>query len=129
MPLMWFLFDSLECHHTFCYHCLVSSFHNRIRAHLSRCINEILPEHFQHHLAPFNNTKVKELCDGPCTIIPGCFYTCPTCQAYVEKPPVEIPLLSEVVAKITRALGPDIESSEQRVPTDPAAHWGIFFDQ
>ncbi|KAG1854910.1 hypothetical protein F4604DRAFT_1932578 [Suillus subluteus] len=120
---------TLECHHTFCYHCLVSLFHNRIRARLSCCIDEILPERFQHHLAPFTSAEVKELCDGPYAIIPGRFYSCPTCQAYVEKPPVEIPLLSEVVGKITGALGPDIERSERRVPAGPAAHWGVFFEQ
>ncbi|KAG2094665.1 uncharacterized protein F5147DRAFT_778972 [Suillus discolor] len=119
----------LACHHTFCCHCLLSSFHDRIRACLSCCINETLPERFQHHLAPFTSAEVKELCDGPYTIIPGCFYTCPTCQAYVEKPLVEIPLLSEVVGRITEVLGPNIERSERRVPAIPAAHWGVFFKQ
>ncbi|KAG1848460.1 hypothetical protein F4604DRAFT_1935409 [Suillus subluteus] len=119
---------TLECHHTFCYHCLVSSFHDRIRARLSYCINEILPERFQHHLAPFTSAEVKELCDGPYAMIPGRFYTCPTCQAYVEKPPVEIPLISEVVSKIMGVLGPDIERSERTVLVNAAAHWGVFFE-
>lgn len=51
------------------------------------------------------------------------------CRADVDKPPVEIPLLSEVVGKITGALGTDIEGSEQTVPSDPAARWGVFFEQ
>ncbi|KAG2747838.1 hypothetical protein P692DRAFT_20875168 [Suillus brevipes Sb2] len=119
---------TLECHHTFCCCCLLNSFHNHIRARLSCCINETLPERFQHHLAPFTNAEVKELCDGPCAIIPGRFYACPTCQAYVGKSPVEIPLLSELVFRMTEVLGTDVRS-EQRVPAIPAAHWGVFFEQ
>ncbi|KAG2745527.1 hypothetical protein P692DRAFT_20877288 [Suillus brevipes Sb2] len=119
---------TLECHHTFCYHCLVESFHARIRARLSYCVKERLPERFQHHLAPFTTAEVKELCDGLCAIIPGRFYTCPTCPAHIEKPPVEIPLLREVVGKITEAHGADIECAKRRVPTNPAAQWGVFFE-
>ncbi|KAG1900875.1 uncharacterized protein F5891DRAFT_1188376 [Suillus fuscotomentosus] len=62
-------------------------------ARLSDCANERLPKRFQDHLAPFTTAEVKELCDGPGAIIPGRFYICPTCPAYVGKPPVEIPLL------------------------------------
>ncbi|KAG1848584.1 hypothetical protein C8R48DRAFT_778799 [Suillus tomentosus] len=126
---------TLECNHTFCYHCLVKSFHNRIRARLSDCANERLPKRFQDHLAPFTTAEVKELCDGPGAIIPGRFYICPTCPAYVGKPPayvgkppVEIPLLREVVDIITGAHGTDIERAERRVPADPAAQWGVFFE-
>jgi hypothetical protein len=124
----WLSSDSLECHHTFCYHCLVESFHARIRARLSYCANERLPERFQRHLAPFTTAEVKELCDGLYSIIPGRSYTCPTCLAYIETPPVEIPLLREVVGKINEAHGADIECAKRRVPTNPAAQWGVFFE-
>ncbi|KAG2739008.1 hypothetical protein P692DRAFT_20757113, partial [Suillus brevipes Sb2] len=97
-------------------------------ARLSYCVKERLPERFQHHLAPFTTAEVKELCDGLCAIIPGRFYTCPTCPAHIEKPPVEIPLLREVVGKITEAHGADIECAKRRVPTNPAAQWGVFFE-
>jgi hypothetical protein len=60
-------------------------------------------------------------------MIPGRFYTCPTCQAYVEKPPVKISLLTEMVSKITGLLEPDIERSERTVLAN--AHWGVFFEQ
>ncbi|KAG1786745.1 uncharacterized protein HD556DRAFT_1313238 [Suillus plorans] len=95
----------------------------KAKARLSDCTNERLPEHFHNHLAPFTTAEVKELCNGPGTIIPGRFYICPTCPAYVRKPPVEIPLLHEVVDNITGAHRADIERTERRVPADPAAQW------
>jgi hypothetical protein len=66
------------------------------------------------------------LCDSIYAIIPGRIYHCPICRAFVDEPPVEVPLLRDLFSEITRALGPEVERTEQ-VSTDPALQWKIFF--
>jgi hypothetical protein len=69
---------------------------------------------------------VDMLCDGIYAIIPGRFYHCPICRAFVDEPPIEVPLLRNLFSEINGALGPEVERTEQ-VSTDPALQWKIFF--
>lgn len=120
-------FNRLSCGHTFCYECLVSCFHQFIRKRLSYRPVAVLPDHFRNHVTPFTSGEVEWLCDGEDSILPGRYYHCPTCQAYINDRPAEIPLLRDVIAKITDLLAPDVNRLNQGVPADPAARWGIFF--
>jgi hypothetical protein len=67
------------------------------------------------------------LCDGEDPVLPGRYYHCPTCQAFIHDPPAEIPLLRDVAAKITDQLNPDVSGANRRVLADADALWEIFF--
>ncbi|KAG2092258.1 hypothetical protein BD769DRAFT_1679166 [Suillus cothurnatus] len=118
---------TLECRHTFCYDCLINFFHQCIRVRLSFRPEAILPENFRNHVLPFTLAEVEILCDGEAPILPGRYYHCPTCRAYIHDPPTEIPLLCDMAASITKGLGPDIKRATRGVPMDPAARWAVFF--
>ncbi|KAG2092255.1 hypothetical protein BD769DRAFT_1395482 [Suillus cothurnatus] len=100
-------------------------FHESIRTRLSSCY-EPLPQNFKDHAEPFTSAEVDMLCDGIYAIIPGRFYHCPICRAFVDEPPIEVPLLRNLFSEINGALGPEVERTEQ-VSTDPALQWKIFF--
>lgn len=120
-----YLCNRLECNHSYCFHCIVNWFHESIRNRLSSCY-EWLPQNLKDHAEPFTSAEVNMLCDSIYAIIPGRFYHCPICRAFVDEPPVEVPLLRALFSEITRALGPEVERTEQ-VSTDPALQWKIFF--
>jgi hypothetical protein len=120
-----YLRNRLECNHSYCFHCIVNWFHESIRTRLSSCY-EPLPQNFKDHAEPFTSAEVDMLCDGIYAIIPGRFYHCPICRAFVDEPPIEVPLLRNLFSEINGALGPEVERTEQ-VSTDPALQWKIFF--
>jgi hypothetical protein len=121
------LLNRLECHHTFCYNCLISFFHQCIRTRLSFRSQASLLETFRNHVMPFTLAEVEILCDGAMPILPGRYYHCPTCREYIHDPPTEIPLLRDVVTSITKGLGPDVKRAECGAPADPATWWAVFF--
>ncbi|KIK33317.1 hypothetical protein CY34DRAFT_18445 [Suillus luteus UH-Slu-Lm8-n1] len=96
-------------------------------ARLSYRPEEFLPDNFRQHATPFTSAEIEILCDGDDPILPGRYYNCPTCRAFINDPPAEIPLLRDVAAKFTDQLNPDVSSANRRVLADADALWEIFF--
>ncbi|KAG1905081.1 uncharacterized protein F5891DRAFT_1183787 [Suillus fuscotomentosus] len=96
-------------------------------ARLSYRPEAILPENLRNHDTPFTDAEIETLCDGQDSVLPGRYYHCPTCRAFINDPPAEIPLLRDVTAKIVDLLTPDVRRANQGVPADPAGLWGVFF--
>ncbi|KAG2745537.1 hypothetical protein P692DRAFT_20820718 [Suillus brevipes Sb2] len=96
-------------------------------ARLSYLPEAILRDNFRKHTTPFTSAEIETLCNGEDPVLPGRYYHCPTCQAFINNPPAEIPLLRDVAAKVIDQLNPDVSSANQRDLADAGALWEIFF--